>query len=295
MKILLTGGTGFVGSALGPRLVAAGHELLCICRPESSVTFGKKLVWDGHGPIELARLPDHIDAVIHLAQSRNYRFFPADSLEMFTINVAMTMSLLEWASKSKVKQFCLVSSGSVYEPFVGSLKEDVALAPSGFLGASKFASEVIARPFASVFALSILRLFFPYGPGQRSRLVPELIRRVHDDVPILLAENSDGIHLTPTFIDDIVEVILTSVKYAWTETVNVATPETLTIRQIANIIGKELGVQPKFEIVNTPPMDIVPDLSRLASRFQLDRFTRFEEGLRKTIGEDLGRRAGSTR
>ena len=66
---------------------------------------------------------------------------------MFTVNVAMTMLLLEWAARSGVKQFCLVSSGAVYEPFAGPLKEDAALAPVGFLGASKLASEVIANRF----------------------------------------------------------------------------------------------------------------------------------------------------
>lgn len=294
MRILLTGGTGFVGSALGSRLVAAGHELFCVCRPESSVAFGSKVVWNGRGPIEYSKLPDHVDAVIHLAQSRNYRHFPADSSEMFAINVAMTMFLLEWAAKSKVKQFCLVSSGSVYESFAGSPKEDAALAPSGFLGASKLASEVIAKPFSGIFALNILRLFFPYGPGQRNRLVPELIRRVRVGAAIHLAENGEGGHLTPTFIDDIVEVILASVKHGWTETLNVATPEVLTIRRIADMIGRELGVEPKFENVDTSPLNIIPDLGRLTRRFQLDRFTPFEDGLRKTIGEDLRQRAGST-
>ena len=97
---------------------------------------------------------------------------------MFAVNVAMTMFLLEWAAQARVKQFCLVSSGAVYEPFASPLKEDAALAPIGFLGASKLASEIIAKPFSSIFTLNTLRLFFPYGPGQRDRLIPELVRRV---------------------------------------------------------------------------------------------------------------------
>ncbi|MTV15193.1 MULTISPECIES: NAD(P)-dependent oxidoreductase [Bradyrhizobium] len=289
MRILLTGATGFVGSTLGPRLVAAGHELFCVCRPESPVAFGDKVIWDGRAKIDFPKLFGKVDVVIHLAQSRNYRHFPADAGDMFAVNVAMTMFLLEWAAKSKVKQFCLVSSGAVYEPFVGSLKEDKSLAPAGFLGASKLASEIIARPFASVFALNILRLFFPYGPGQHGRLIPELIRRVRDGTAVHLTDNGEGVRLTPTLVDDVVEVILASVTHGWTETLNVATPEMLTIRQIANMIGRQLGVEPKFELVKTPSASIVPDLGRLASRFQLDRFTRFEDGLRKTISTDLPR------
>ena len=289
MRILMTGCTGFVGSSLGPRLVAAGHELFCVCRPESSIAFGKTVVWDGASSTGLSRLPQEVDTIIHLAQSRSYRHFPADSREMFTVNVAMTMSLLEWAAQSRVKKFCLVSSGSVYEPFEGVLHEDAALAPGGFLGASKLASEIIARPFSSVFALNTLRLFFPYGPGQRDRLIPELIRRVRGGEAIQVTADGKGIRLVPTFVQDIVEVFLASLASSWTGTFNVATAEALSIREIAGLIGLQLGIEPKLELVDGMSSNIVPDLSRLAARFDLNHFTRFEEGLRKTLNSEFER------
>ncbi|MDA9430550.1 NAD-dependent epimerase/dehydratase family protein [Bradyrhizobium sp. CCBAU 51627] len=292
MRILLTGSTGFVGSALGARLVAEGHELFCVCRPGTSVGFGTKIAWDGTKAIEPDTFPKTVDAVIHAAQSRNYRQFPADCREMFLVNVGMTMLLLEWAARASVKQFCLLSSGAVYEPFAAALREDAALAPSGFLGASKLAPEILAKPFSSLFATTVLRLFFPYGPGQRDRLIPDLIRRVRCGKAVRLAGNEDGIRLAPTFIDDIVDVILASVASSWTETLNVATPETLSIRQIADAIGQHLQVEPKFEIVDVPAADIVPDLSRLASRYELKRFTSFEEGLRKILASEETHSAG---
>jgi nucleoside-diphosphate-sugar epimerase len=202
---------------------------------------------------------------------------------MFAVNVAMTMMLLQWSAKAGVKHFCLVSSGAVYEPFSGLLREDAAVAPHGFLGASKLASEVLARPFSNLFSLNVLRLFFPYGPDQRNRLIPELVRRIREGSPVQLAANGEGIRLPPTFVDDVVEVILASLASSWTGTANVAAPELLSIRAIANIIGRQLKVEPKFEIVNTPAVDIVPDLSRLKSQFPLQRFTQFEDGLRKTL------------
>jgi len=286
MRILLTGSTGFVGSALSARLMADGHELFCVCRPGTSAAFGTKLAWDGTKAIDPDMFPKAVDMVIHAAQSRSYRQFPADSREMFAVNVGMTMLLLEWAARSSVKQFCLLSSGAVYEPFSEALREDIPLAPNGFLGASKLASEILAKPFSSLFALNVLRLFFPYGPGQHDRLIPELIRRVRSGKAVQLAGNVDGIRLAPTFIGNIVDVILASAASSWTGTLNVATPETLSIRQIANVIGAQLGIEPKFEIVDAPAANIVPDLSRLASRYELKRFASFEEGLRKTIASD---------
>ena len=288
MRILITGGTGFVGSTLGPRLAAAGHELFCVCRPGSSAGFGETVVWNAESPVG-REFPGSIEVVIHLAQSRRYRHFPVDSREMFDVNVGMTMSLLQWAAQSKVKQFCLVSSGTVYEPFTGSLQEDAAVAPRGFLGASKLASEIIARPFSGMFKLSILRLFFPYGPGQRDRLIPDLIRRIRCGEAVQVTANGEGMRLVPTFVEDIVNVFFASVEASWTGTVNVATPEVLSIRGIAELIGQQLGTEPRLEIVERTPIDIAPDLDRLASRFDLRRFTRFEEGMRRTIGANPGK------
>jgi nucleoside-diphosphate-sugar epimerase len=291
MRILITGGTGFVGSTLGPRLIAAGHELFSVCRPGSSVAFGETVVWDAGSLAETSTFPEAIDVVIHLAQSRSYRNFPADSREMFNVNIGMTMSLLQWAAQSTVKQFCLVSSGTVYEPFTGSLQEDAAVAPRGFLGASKLASEIIAWPFSGLFKLNILRLFFPYGPGQRDRLIPDLIRRIRNGEAVQVTANGEGMRLVPTFVEDIADVFLASVESSWTGTVNVATPEALSIREIAELIGQGLGVQPKLEILERTSIDVLPDLDRLASRFDLRRFTRFEQGLRRTIGANPGQDA----
>jgi UDP-glucose 4-epimerase len=288
MRILISGGTGFVGSALGPRLAAAGHELFCVCRTGSSASFGETVAWDAESPLGTSKFPEAVEAVIHLAQSRSYRNFPADSREMFDVNVGMTMSMLQWAARSKVKQFCLVSSGAVYEPFSGALQEEAAVGPHGFLGASKLASEIIARPFSGLFKLSILRLFFPYGPGQRDRLIPDLIRRIRCGEAIQVTANGGGMRLVPTFVEDIADVFVSSVESSWTGTVNVATPEALPIRRIAELIGRQLGIEPKLEIVERTPIDIVPDLDRLAGRFDLRRFTRFEKGLRKTLGANPG-------
>jgi nucleoside-diphosphate-sugar epimerase len=292
MRILITGGTGFVGSALGLRLIAAGHELFFTCRPGSSIAFGETVVWNAESAVATSKFPESVEAVIHLAQSRRYRHFPADAREMFDVNIGMTMSLLQWAAQSSVKQFCLVSSGAVYEPFTGSLQEDAAVAPHSFLGASKLASEIISRPFSDSFKLNTLRLFFPYGPGQRGRLLSDLIRRIRCGEAVQVTENGEGMRLVPTFVDDIVDVLLASVESSWTGTVNVATPEALSIREIAELIGRQLGIEPKLEIVDRTPIDVIPDLDRLAGRFDMRRFTRFEEGLRRTIaanpGEDVG-------
>jgi nucleoside-diphosphate-sugar epimerase len=99
-----------------------------------------------------------------------------------------------------------------------------------------------------------------------------------------VTSDGEGMLLAPTFVDDIAEVILTSLDSSWTGTVNVASPEALSIRQIADTIGRQLGKAPKLEVFPRQPVSIVPNLDRLAERFDLGRFTRFEDGLVRTIG-----------
>lgn len=284
MRILVTGGTGFVGSVLVPRLIDAGHDVFCACRQGSLAPFGQTVGWNVTSPVATARWPEAVDGIVHLAQSRNYRDFPTDSREMFEVNVVATMSLLQWAAQTKVGKFCLVSSGAVYEPFDGGLQEDAAVSPHSFLGASKLAAENIARPFSGIFDLSILRLFFPFGPNQKDRLIPDLVRRVRTGEAIHVTSNGEGMVLVPTFVDDIAEVILTSLESSWTGTVNVANPEALSIRKIADSIGRQLGMAPKLEISPRQPVNIVPSLDRLAERFDLGRFTSFDDGLLRTVG-----------
>ena len=78
-----------------------------VCRPGSSVAFGETVVWDAASPAGMSKFPEAIEVVIHLAQSRSYRHFPADSREMFDVNVGMTMSLLQWAAAQSKRQAVL--------------------------------------------------------------------------------------------------------------------------------------------------------------------------------------------
>jgi nucleoside-diphosphate-sugar epimerase len=283
MRILMTGGTGFVGSGLGPRLLSEGHEVFAVSRPGNDVKFGCTIPWDFESGRAPAGLPDKIDAVIHLAQARNYQKFPTDAQEMFNVNVAMTAAVLNLAAVHGARQFCLVSSGAVYEPFHGQIVENARLAPTSYLGASKLAAEVISHPYTSIFNVCILRLFFPFGPGQRDRLIPGLIGRIRRNEKIQVSEDGEGATLVPTFVDDIVRVCSKSISSKWAGVFNVAAGRAMSISSIAKIIGRELSIEPCFERVDQPAVRIVPDITLMRQYIDMEGFVSFEDGLRRTL------------
>lgn len=283
MHILISGASGFVGAAAVRYLVAAGHRVTSIVRCADGASTGSMLLWDIGKDAEPAQLPQGVDAVLHLAQSRNYRAFPGDVDEMFHVNVVGAQRLLALAERLGVSRFCLMSTGSVYEPYAGSLNEQDLVQPVGYLGASKLAAEALAQAYSARFPVSILRLFFPYGPHQRQRLIPDLAGRVSREETIQLGADGQGLAITPIYVDDVCRIIQSSLDEGWQGTINVASPEVLTIREIASTIGQALGKEPKFEQTDRPASRIVPDVEKLRRLMPELAFTPFSQGAAKLI------------
>lgn len=285
MHILVTGSSGFVGGVLARRLVAAGHRVTALMRPGADAPQGCAVLSYSLSSADPLALPPGIDAIAHLAQSRSYRAFPGDTGEMFRVNVAGTQALLTAAAAAPVQAFCLVSSGTVYEPFDGPLVEERMLRPTSYLGASKLAAEIISQPFGVLFPISVLRLFGPYGPGQSGRLIPDLIDRVRGGIPVTLPAQGPGMRFAPTFVDDICDAILGALEGRWSGPFNVAMPGSLTIAEAVECIAAVVGRKPVFERKPIAAPAIVPDVTRLGARYDLSRFRSFADGIPATLAQ----------
>jgi nucleoside-diphosphate-sugar epimerase len=282
MRILVTGATGFIGRALVERL--AGQEVVALVRPGSRIAGVETVEADLAQPIDADRLPKRVDAVVHLAQSSKARSFPESAPETFTINVAATAALLDWALRAGATRFCLASTGSVYEPYAGPLEEDAALAPTSFYAASKAAAELLLRPYQGRLAASALRLFFPYGPGQSGRLFSELATRIREGRPVHLPPGGDGLVLAPTYVGDVADAIGAAVEEGWTGPLNVAAPGSITLRTLAEAIGRVLETRVHFATdPHAGAAHIVPNLARLATLRDPTAFVPLETGLRRTF------------
>ncbi len=281
MRVLVTGATGFVGQALMDRLAAAGHETFPIARRRTDNPLW--IQWDLGSEPAPAALPERVDAVVHAAQSRLSGSLPKDGPDMFAVNAASTAALLNYAARAGASRFCLLSSGTVYEPFDRGLDEGAPLAPTSILGATKLAAEIIARPYAANFPVSVLRIFTPYGPGQTARLIPGLIERVRAGTPVKVSSDGEGMRLAPVYVDDLCAIVVAALDACWTGAVNIAAPQATTLRRLVGIIGYCVGRPPLLEIGTGSAINLAPPVEKLASRFDLKTLIPLQDGLSRAV------------
>ena len=277
---LLTGATGYLGRNLLHYWLRQGdRDVVCIDRSTGFDFTGHG--WERH-------LPQHdVDIVIHLAQSRRYRDFPAAAEEMFLVNVASTAALLEWARGHRVKRFVFASTGTVYVPRPGKLGETAECAPASMYAATKLSAELLMHPYSQFFEVVIARLFGVYGPGQRQMLIADTIRKVRAGREILLAGGA-GIYLTPLFVDDCVKVLsaLTEVRLEQACTVvNVAADDLLSLGEIVQEIARQLRIRPVTRTTEDPPRYVCGDNARLKVLYR-DDFLPFRTGLARMLQDE---------
>jgi nucleoside-diphosphate-sugar epimerase len=240
-------------------------------------------------PQNLRVLPSRVDSVVHLAQSSLFRDWPeVDATQnIFGVNVLATQALLEYAQQAGATQFLQASTGSVYSPSSQPQSEQAPLAPSGYYAATKLAAEALARPYDALFATCALRLFFPYGPGQTGRLMNDLIGRVKSGRAISLRGDADGFRFNPTYVDDVVAVIVHAIEAQWRGIVNVASPETISLREAGHLIGLAMGRDAVFEFLDgAPPLPILPALDEFHARLPGFRCRSFADGIHATVAAE---------
>lgn len=286
MRIVVTGASGFIAGHLARGITRGGaHEAILVSRRQVPAEGRNTLVTaDLAEPRWTERLPARADAVIHLAQSRRFREFPAGAPDVFAVNTRSTAELLDWAAGAGVRRFVLASTGSVYAEQQRPLVEEDPTSAAGFYAASKLAAEALAEAYQSVFPVAALRLFSPYGPGQAGMLLANIVERVRAGEEVQVA-GGVGLYLTPLFVRDCVEALL---RVAGAEApppwriYNVAGGEVVTLADVARTVARVLGVEPRIADTPGQPRWIAAGIARIGQELGWRPDTPLDEGLRLT-------------
>lgn len=297
MNIVITGASGFVGSCLVKRLLS-DHILYCPVRNVGALPVHpqvKGIELDLAGPRALSGLPQTVDAVIHLAQSRNFRKFPDKARDIFEVNIGATFQLLEYARQAKARVFVFASSGGVcgYQPHPISETDPPQL--MNFYLASKYAAECLVQAYGDLFTTVMLRYFFVYGEGQRDMFLQGLVTRVLEGWPVTITGQT-GVSMNPIHVSDAVEATCRALEVPRQETFNVAGEEVTTIRDLAELIGQLTGKRPVYQFESDKgPMGMVANIEKMKLKLGVCPKVLLKEGIERLVTDLMNGGKGKLR
>ncbi|MES2125026.1 MAG: NAD(P)-dependent oxidoreductase [Gemmatimonadota bacterium] len=260
--ILVTGGTGFVGSGFVRHAVEAGARVTVASRQGSDPwrlagIAGRYVAWNG----ALASLRDErtgagpVDVVVHFAASGVDQRFD-DVRAMVDTNVVGTLEALEYASGCGARRFVMVGTSGEYGPGVG-LEEHAPLRPTSEYGASRAAATLLARAFGERRGLDVVvvRPFAVFGPFEAAyRLVPYAILQGLAGKEIALSsgvQTRDYVH-----VDDVARGIAMACQASKVrgQVVNLCTGVETSVGDVATMLATLTGEQSTVAVGARPDM-----------------------------------------
>ena len=313
MRVLVTGGAGFIGSHVSEALLRRGDDVVCLDNlddyydprekrrnlglvRETAEEAGQRFTFvegDIRDPDLLQQLAkrENLDAVIHLAARAGVRPSIEEVALYADVNVSGTCQLLEMAREFEIGNFVFASSSSVYgerteTPFCESDSVDRPVSP---YAATKKAGELLCSTYHHLFGINIscLRFFTVYGPRQRPEMaIARFTHRIdHDESVPLFAEGKSLRDFT--YIDDIVDGVLRALdRNQGYHIYNLGNHAMISVQDLVACIGRALDKTPKVELLPAQPGDVSTtcastDLSRRELGYEPK--TPIEDGVRRYV------------
>ncbi|PYK53057.1 MAG: epimerase [Verrucomicrobia bacterium] len=307
MRILVTGGAGFIGSHLVERLLAAGHTVAILddfndfydpqIKQANIAGFAKDVIVhhvdlrDGASVRKLFHR-EKFEVIAHLAARAGVRPSIQHPQLYYDTNVIGTLHLLEAARVISAQRFIFASSSSVYGasktvPF--SEDEHLIQTLSPYV-ATKIAGEFLCSTYSHLYQLRVvaLRYFTVYGPRQRPDLaIHQFTRRIHAGQPI--EQFGDGTTRRDyTYIDDVIQGTMAALRYEGPlfDIFNLGESETIQLKDLIVAIENALGKKAEINQLPEQPGDMpltCADISKARRLLGYSPATRWSEGLPKFV------------
>ncbi len=308
-RYLLTGGAGFIGSAIAQRLINEGNEItildnesrVSVERLKSNKANFKFIKGDIRDLKTVLDVCKNIDSVIHLAYINGTEFFYSIPEVVLEIGVKGMVNVLDACVKNKVKELILMSSSEVYaDPPVIPTPENVPLVipdaynPRFSYAGGKIISELMTINYARKFfkQVMIVRPHNVYGPNMgREHVIPQLVLRMKNlvgqsgkkEFPIQGSGNETRAFI---YIDDFVDaLILLLNKGKHLETYNIGTMDEISIKNLTMLVAKTLAVSISIKpgkLQPGSPLRRCPDTTKIQN-LGFKPKTSLDEGLKQTV------------
>jgi dTDP-glucose 4,6-dehydratase len=302
MRVLITGGAGFIGSHLCDRFLADGHEVICLDNLLTGTTdniahlAGKPgFSFIHHDVTHYIFLEGPLDAILHFASPASpadYLNYPIQTLKVGSLGTHKALGL----AKEKKARFLLASTSEVYgDPLTHPQKEDYwgnvnPIGPRGVYDEAKRFAEAITMAYHRTHGVDtrIARIFNTYGPRMRlndGRVVPNFILQALQGEDLTVY--GDGLQTRSfCYVDDLVEGISRLLFSQETQPVNLGNPGEFSILEFAGKIMEIAGSRSK--IIRQPlpeddPRVRRPDISRATAILGWSPRIEVTEGIRRTI------------
>ena len=302
MRILITGGAGFIGSHLCDRFIAEGHEVICLDSLITGTTdniaqlAGKsQFSFIKHDVTNYIFVAGKVDAILHFASPASpvdYLNFPIQTLKVGSLGTHKALGL----AKEKNARFLLASTSEVYgDPLLHPQKEEYwgnvnPIGPRGVYDEAKRFAEAMTMAYHRYHKVDtrIARIFNTYGPRMRlndGRVVPNFILQAlrGEDLTVY----GDGSQTRSfCYIDDLVEAIVRLLFSQETEPINLGNPDEFSILDFAEKVLEITGSLSRI-IHQALPVDDPrvrrPDIHKAQKILNWTPKVALREGVQRTI------------
>jgi dTDP-glucose 4,6-dehydratase len=302
MRVVVTGGAGFLGSHLCERLVFAGHEVVCL---DNFLTGSPDNVSHlvREPAFQLVRLdvtdyvhvPGPVDAVLHFASPaspKDYLRMPIQTLAVGSIGTLHALGL----SRAKGARFVLASTSEVYgDPEVHPQREDYRgsvniVGPRGAYDEAKRFGEALATAYRHTHGVDtgIVRIFNTFGPRMRpddGRAIPTFIRQAILGEPLTVT--GDGRQTRSIcYVDDLVDAVLAMTESDHPGPINIGNPHEISMIDLARWVVDLVGSDSPIVHVERPVDDPTvrrPDTTLAGQVLGWSPQVSIEDGLKRTI------------
>ncbi len=289
MRVLVTGGSGFIGRSVLEELLIRGHEVLSLDLVEPSITV-PFVIGDVRDPETLRNAAEGVDAIVHLAAIVSAVEAMERPLDTFRTNVEGTLNVAEAARREDAKVI-YASSVAVYgEPKVLPVSEDHPVHPTNVYGSTKLAGESLLLGYGGSYGLPVtsLRFFNVYGPhmkpGPYAGVIYKFLERIREEKPLRI--EGDGRQTRDfVYVGDVARAVVLALESDATGVYNVGTGREISILDLARLLFDLTGRDTGLEFAPARPGDIRRSRADISKIRELgwEPSLSLEEGLRRTI------------